>query len=124
MKPTDSAEATAGRLPARDCSAIPFDHTKIADVFENLRLSTESDPRVRTYLVRNGCNWVDQITFLSPSEMRIFVDNFPGKKLWFSSNLPMVTMEDFRRDVERAGLTLIPQNDQVVASAAKDARPD
>lgn len=119
MKPKHSNKPQQAGCAPTNCSAIPFDHTKIAEVFQNIRLQ-RTDGRVLHYLVQTGCNWVDEISFLSPTEMRIQVDNFPGQKLWFASNLPLGTMEDFRRDVERAGLNLIPQNVQGHPSPTTD----
>jgi len=55
-------------------------------------------------------NTTGTITFPEADEMRIFVDNFPGAKKYFSSNLPMRSLEQLQADIDRTGLTLIPKS--------------
>jgi hypothetical protein len=47
------------------------------------------------------------ISFLGKNEWRVYVDNFPAEKKYFQWNLPIKTLNDFIRDINRTGLELI-----------------
>lgn len=46
------------------------------------------------------------ISNVAANEWHIFVDNFPSPKRYFSTNLPVDSMEQFESDMERTGLVL------------------
>ncbi len=84
-----------------------FDAEKLGEHFSNLtRLTAElwvsyavTDPQGST---------AGTIVFPEGDEMRVLVDKFPRQKEYYSSNLPMSTIEQFSADIARTGLTLLP----------------
>ena len=85
---------------------IPLYPLNIDHLFSNIeRLD---DDRCESFRVRNehGSD-AGTMSYLGKNEWRIFVDNFPGEKKYFSTNLPMNTVLDFLTDISRTGLKLI-----------------
>jgi hypothetical protein len=98
-------------------NTTPFDYKKLHEFFSNVHLHSSRDKRV-DYLLRNeDGHMVDEIVFLTPFAMRILVDNYPGQKLYFSSDLPITSMEQFQSDVERTGIKLIRETKRVGCAA-------
>lgn len=122
---TDNLQTTEGSgSDAPTCSVTPFDHKTLHLHFEGLReVTRDHDRGIYLYLVKSDVGWVDQIVFLSQWEMRIHVDNFPAQKMGFSSNLPIRTMEEFQRDVERCGIKLIRSQNAEVSHGDGSATP-
>ena len=84
--------------------------SEIVKELENNFRSVEKvdDGRVDAFRVMDGQGSdLGMITHLGKNEWRIFVDNFPGQKLYFSTNLPFESIEHFIGDISRTGLFLI-----------------
>jgi hypothetical protein len=89
-----------------DHFVIPLYPLNIDQLFSNVeRLN---DDRCQAFRVCNeyGSD-AGTLSYLGKNEWRIYVDNFPGEKKYFSTNLPMNTVRDFLNDISRTGLKLI-----------------
>ncbi|MFK5951021.1 MAG: hypothetical protein QM500_19890 [Methylococcales bacterium] len=87
---------------------IPFDPEHLEVVFSNLQQMENSECRKHAaYRVIGdlgsdaGC-----IAYLGDNEWRVYVDNFPGQKKYYASNLPIDNLQQFMDDIKRTGLEL------------------
>ena len=85
-----------------------FDPENLDKVFSNLEKFEDryTNCSASYFCVNEKGDRVDSINFLTPSEMRIHVDNFPHQKKFYSSNLPIQSIDEFQKDIERTGLKL------------------
>lgn len=89
-----------------------FSPDKIDTYFSNVELVTEGVPAwnksYSTFTISDQYgNSAGTISYLGEQEWRIFVDNFPAPKRYFSTNLPIKSIEQFESDIARTGLHLI-----------------
>ena len=82
-----------------------FDIKGLHKIFIELCLPSPIHDGVQ-YQYQGEIHRVDQITFLDNSELRIFIDNFPGQKRYYESNIPIRTIKEFQSVIERTGLKL------------------
>lgn len=91
---------------------MSFNPKDLAKHFDNLELcKTELHmPRERIgYIVKSKTGGdAGTIAYLGQGEWRVFVDNFPSQKKYFSTNLPIKSVQEFADDMARTGLDLIP----------------
>lgn len=88
---------------------MSLNNLKLVGVFQNLeKVDQHSDGLLTVYRVI-GSNGGDlgTISISHRNELNICVDNFPGDKLYYQSNLPVSSIDQFRSDVERTGLKLV-----------------
>jgi len=86
-----------------------YDRERLDSFFENLE--RVEDGRFAVYRVSDEHGHdAGLITCMSGSEIRVYVDNFPGQKKYFSSNYPVPTIEQFEADIKRTGLKLVRAN--------------
>ena len=89
-----------------DVFVMPFDHTKIDKHFKNIKRVQESDQRFHSYTLNGTIGTIAQFTWLKRNELRIFIDNFPGQKLYFSTDFPIRTFGEFQHEMSRINLAL------------------
>lgn len=73
--------------------------------FKNVELVEKSNFTVFRVFNEHGSD-TGIISFHGGNEWRVYVDNFPAQKKYFSWNLPIKTLEDFISDITRTGLHL------------------
>lgn len=87
-----------------------FDPHQLQKYYGNL--SVIDDDQFSNYAVLDKFgNQVGQILYMGNHEWRYYVDNFPANKKYFTSNLPVLTKEQFDADIQRTGLKLIHVTD-------------
>lgn len=86
-----------------------FDPSKLHETFSNVQLVPDDRFTVYRVLDQYGSE-AAMLSHLGGNEWRAFVDNFPGRKKFFSWNLPALTLDEFEADVKRTGLRLAKPN--------------
>ncbi len=100
-----------------------FDYKKLTTYYENVRLMNNqpSLPESIGYMVTSSRGDEAEIIFLSNNDVRVHVDNFPGKKKSFSStNLPFHDADDFARIMGRIGVQLTVRIDSSMYQKVKE----
>jgi hypothetical protein len=84
---------------------MPLYPLGIENIFSNVE--RVEDDRFQVFRVRdeNGSD-AGMMTYMGKNEWRVFVDNFPCQKKYFSTNLPINTVQQFIDDISRTGLGL------------------
>jgi hypothetical protein len=105
-KVTEKPERSRDPQGRNEAVVMNFDGKKLAEIYSNVQ--PIEDDRFASYRVVNeyGSD-AGNIAVLGGSEVRIFVDNFPGQKKYYSCNYPVKTIEQFEMDVARTGLKLV-----------------
>ncbi len=49
---------------------------------------------------------IAEINYLGEGEWRLYIDNFPMRKLYYSTNFPIKTAKQFAKEMKRIGLNL------------------
>jgi len=83
---------------------MEFKYEKLPEIFEGIRKSTSL---IGTkYIVSEARGDVAEINYLGNGEWRIFIDNFPNQKKFYTYNFPIDSTEQFIQDMKRIGLNL------------------
>lgn len=84
-----------------------FSIETLEDNFKNIRAFREDSLMVK-YSIYEGGSYKGDICYFknNPQEIRVFVDNFPGKKKFFSTNIPFESIEEFASKMKFIGLDL------------------
>lgn len=87
---------------------LPFSHEKLTEYFEWIRAgkSNSNSGFDFNYIVSAEKGDIAQITYLGKNEWRFYIDNFPGQKLWYTTNFPITTLRRFIEETEHIGLNL------------------
>ncbi len=87
-------------------SETPFYHEMLPELFEGIEQKKSSASFDFNYTLSEAKGEVSQISYLGKNEWRIFIDNFPMQKKFFSTNFPIVTVERFMSEMKYIGLDL------------------
>ena len=85
------------------CKLYPL---KLNSLFSNVEKVDDNKFQVFRVVNEHGSD-AGMITYLGENEWRIYVDNFPLQKKYFTTNLPMNTVQDFINYMQRTGLVLL-----------------
>ena len=84
---------------------MKFNPDNLHLIFENIREGV--NPVLGKSFVLSGEGGdIAQIHHLGKGDWRIFIDNFPGPKRFYSTNFPMRSNRQFMADLKRIGLIL------------------
>ncbi len=86
----------------------PFKHYMIPDLFERIR-AAGSEPMGTKYIVSEDKGEIAEIICDDIglySRWHIIIDNYPAQRKTFSTSLPIITVEEFVKDMARVGLIL------------------
>ena len=83
-----------------------FDNTKLDTVFK--RQVKPGNPSCDAhYVVKDESgNDIAQVVFMG-NELNIEVDNFPGQKQYYSTNLPVTSNIQFASELKRVGIDIL-----------------
>lgn len=84
---------------------MKFDPDNIHLVFENIREGVKPNLG-KSFILSAEKGDIAEIHYLEKGEWRIFVDNFPGQKKFYSTNFPMKSNRQFMSDLKRVGVVL------------------
>ena len=84
---------------------------ELCERYGNIRKQKQPEMGTQvTYWVRNKIgNDAGSVSF-GKTGMFVYLDNFPGQKKFFRSEIPIKTLEELENDLKRCGLELIPIN--------------
>lgn len=85
-----------------------FSPRKITDFFRNIEIIEDTVSRAMYRVFNEYGSDTGMISYLGDNEWRVWVDNFPGEKKYYQWNLPVRSLDEFKIDIERTGLELIP----------------
>jgi hypothetical protein len=85
---------------------MTYDRENLDAVFANVERIDDGRFAVYKVLDKYGSD-AGMITCMSGNEIRIYVDNFPAQKKYYSSNYPIETVDQFEIDIARTGLNLM-----------------
>lgn len=85
-----------------------FNIEQLKEVFTNVRTAESHDNTTR-YIISADKGDISEIFFFNKHshEIRIFIDNFPGQKKEFSTNIPFETFKEFQDKLLSLGLELV-----------------
>jgi len=88
---------------------LKFEPNALVTLFENIRTGVSQTLGI-SYVVFSEKGDSAQIACFehegSPTEWRFFIDNFPGQKKYYQTNLPYPDVETFISDMKRIGIEL------------------
>ncbi len=87
-------------------SETPFSHEMLPELFERIEQKKSSASFDFNYTLLEAKGEVAQISYLGKNEWRIFIDNYPSTKKYYSTNFPIVTVERFMAEMKHIGLNL------------------
>lgn len=83
---------------------MAFKHEHLPKLFEGIRIGK---PMMgHKYIVSEDKGDIAEINYLGNGEWRIFIDNFPNQKKFYTYNFPINSVEQFIDDMKRIGLNL------------------
>jgi hypothetical protein len=88
-----------------------FTHEKLPELFSNITLQKVEDFETR-YIINAERGFFGDIVIMKgqsgvKNEWRFFLDNYPGQKKYYATNLPFRTVGDFISDMQRLGVPLV-----------------
>ncbi len=83
-----------------------FSHEMLPELFEGIEQKKSSASFDFNYTLSEAKGEVAKISYLGKNEWRIFIDNFPSQKKFYSTNFPIVTVERFMAEMKHIGLNL------------------
>lgn len=83
-----------------------FDHTKLDEFVKNIERAEEINPRFNSYRLLGTTGSIADFTWLKKHELRICIDNFPGQRLYYQTNFPIHTFDEFIREMKRINLNM------------------
>lgn len=90
-------------------STLKFQPNALVTLFENIRAGVSQTLGI-SYVVSSEKGDTAQIICVkhegSFTEWRFFIDNYPGPKKYYQTNLPYPDIETFESDMKRIGLEL------------------
>lgn len=108
MSETNEASPAQAQPSDLERLVMPFDASVIETNFRNVERIDGSKYSIFRVKDEYG-NDAGMISYLGENEWRVFVDNFPAEKKYFSWNLPVETLEQFIADMARTGLVLVEE---------------
>lgn len=78
---------------------------KLENSYTNL-VRVEDNEFIRYVVSNNQGSDVGQICYMDNHEWRFEVDNYPHPKKWFTTNVPVYTIEQFQSIIDRIDLRL------------------
>ena len=89
--------------------STPFDCSRLDEYFLHVARKEENNQGFRSFVLndpRTG-SFVAQLTWLAKNELRIYIHNFSGQKLYYTTNFPIRTLEEFKHEMRRIRLAFI-----------------
>ena len=90
-------------------SKSDFDRKTLADSYSNVQRVEDGAFDVYRVFDERG-NEAGMITCMRGNEVRVYVDNFPSQKKYFTCNYPVPSSAQFEADIARTGLVLVHSN--------------
>jgi len=116
MVNNEMLKATSGRdtgdaVGLSDSSAvvIPFDPSKLDKYFRCVERKEEANNKIQSFALNDHKtgSLIAKLTWLPRNELRIYIDNFPSQKLYYSTNFPIRTVEEFQHEMARIRLKFV-----------------
>ncbi|GAB0154637.1 hypothetical protein [Marinobacterium sp. BA1] len=106
--------ADPGNVSTTLCRKALDKHFSNVKPIENDGCHTYSD-KIKAFMVYGDYGQeIGMISYLGEGEWRIYVDNFPGQKQYFSTNLPIRSVQELVAEVARTGMVLIESKKETI----------
>jgi hypothetical protein len=94
-----------------------FDITTLPELFSNIK-ANESDAILVRFSVYGVGGYKGDISYFkeTPSDIRIYIDNYPGQKKFYATNIPFESKAEFVSKIKYLGLDLMPIEQSPITS--------
>lgn len=95
-----------------------FDHRELTTIFKGVREAIDSKEKYPHYIFSNeiGSDYMDLYVVDGHRELRFTIDNFPCQRKFYSTNIPLLNIDDFIRLLQQMNVYIPERNDNDVRS--------
>ncbi len=83
-----------------------FDPLKLHELFLNIREGNNHGVEKAHYILSADKGDIAEILYFAKNEWKIIIDNFPRQRKFYSTNMPIITIEDFISEMARIDLKI------------------